>query len=160
SILLTPSGSVTVTRFPSSLSIVDNVEIEELLHWLQTTVNVLQSAATSSDFFQKAADAVVEIVGLHSGRVLLRDNGGWKTVAENCGVSPLSPTTIPPGDKATSSTPPPSADKGKSDGQRPLSLPSAHVLQRVVQDKCTFWESQDLSALKLTDSLRGIEAVV
>src|SRR5262245_48207315 len=50
--LLVPGqGSLSGTRFPSALSAAANLNMEELLRWLQTTVNVLQSAANSSDFF-------------------------------------------------------------------------------------------------------------
>jgi adenylate cyclase len=134
--LLTPGQhSMGATRFPSALSAAaENVEIEELLRWLQTTVNVLQSAANSTDFFQKAADAVVEIVGLHSGRMLLRENDTWKTVAEH------RPTSLR--------------------SNRPLTPASSHVLQRVVQEKRTFWQSQDLTALAVAESLAGVEVVV
>jgi adenylate cyclase len=127
-------GSLSGTRFPSALSVAANVDMEELLGWLQTTVNLLQSAANSSDFFQKAADAVVEMVGLHSGRVLLRANGHWKSAAERRAPSLRA--------------------------AQPLSPPSTQVLQRVVQDKRTFWQSQDLSSLPITESLVGVEVVV
>jgi adenylate cyclase len=126
-------GVLGGTRFPSALSVAADVNMEELVRWLQTTVNLLQSAANSSDFFQKAADAVVEMVGLHSGRVLLRENGHWKSVAERRDPSLRSQS---------------------------LSPPSMHVLQCVVQDKRTFWQSQDLSALPITESLVGVEVVV
>jgi adenylate cyclase len=125
--------SVTVPRFPT-LAAGDSVDMDALLHWLQTTVNLLQSAVSSSDFFQKAADAVVEMVGLHCGRVLVRENDTWKTVAER-----------------------------RSEAKhldRPLPPPSMHVLQRVLQDKRTFWQSQDLSALEVTESLLYVESVV
>jgi adenylate cyclase len=134
SLLVPALGTPSGTRFPSSLTVATNIEIEELLRWLQTAVNVLQSAATSSDFFQKAADAVVAMVGLHSGRVLLRDGAGWKSVAERRG---------PP---------------GRAD--RPLSPPSMHVLLRVVQDKRTVWQTQDPTNLSVVESLVGVEVVV
>ncbi len=134
SVLTTGLTSLTTTRFPSSLATAGNVQIEELLRWLQTTVNVLQSAANSSDFFQKAADAVVEMVGLYSGRVLLREQDTWKTVAER---------------------------RARPDAKdRPLSPPSMHVLERVLAERQTFWQSQDLSALEVSESLINVEAVV
>ena len=44
--LLVPGqGSLSGTRIPSALSVAANVDMEELLGWLQTTVNLLQSAA-------------------------------------------------------------------------------------------------------------------
>lgn len=56
------------------------VEVEQLLHWLQTTMNVLQSAASSSDFMHKATQAAVEIVGLDSAEMLLHREGAWVEV--------------------------------------------------------------------------------
>jgi len=44
-------------------------------------IQVLQSAASDADFFDKAAQAVVEVVHLDLGRVLTREGEGWKTVA-------------------------------------------------------------------------------
>jgi adenylate cyclase len=129
------SDSQSTKRIPSTLSAAaDSVEVEELMRWLQMTINVLQCAANSLDFFQKAADAVVEMVGLHSGRVLLRENDDWKTVAER------------------------RATKGRH--ERPLSPPSMHVLGRVVQDKCTFWQAQDPANMDIAKSLIGVEVVV
>ncbi len=49
--------------------------------WLRAMIRVLHSAACDADFFQKAAQAVVEVVRLDMGRVLTRDGDGWKTVA-------------------------------------------------------------------------------
>ena len=39
-------------------------------------MGVLQSAASTDDFFVRAARALVDLVGLDSGRVLLRDHRG------------------------------------------------------------------------------------
>lgn len=52
------------------------VDTEAMLRWLQTTVVVLQSAATSKDFLHHVARAVVD-VGLDNGAVLMRADGGW-----------------------------------------------------------------------------------
>jgi hypothetical protein len=49
-------------------------QLEEVVRWLRAAMDVLQ-CASSSDFFQKAAQAVVDIVGLDRGRVLLRGPG-------------------------------------------------------------------------------------
>jgi len=45
---------------------------------LQVAMDVLQSAAISTDFFDLAVTGLVECMGLDSGRVLLRDNDEWK----------------------------------------------------------------------------------
>src|SRR5262249_34287059 len=44
-------------------------------------IRVLPSAACDTDFFQKAAQAMVEVVRLDLGRGLTRAGDGWKTVA-------------------------------------------------------------------------------
>src|SRR5258708_39287147 len=74
------------------------------------------------------------MVALQGGGVLLRKNASWKSAGEG-GAKPGRPAP-------------------------PLPFPSLHVLQRVVQDKRTFWQSQDLSALGPTDSLAGVESIV
>ena len=58
-------------------------DTRSVFEWLRAMIRVLQSAANDADFFQKAAQAVVEIVGLDLGRVLRRDDDGegWTTVA-------------------------------------------------------------------------------
>ena len=66
----------------SHLSSTGPCDIESVIRWLQSTMEVLQSAAGDSDFFQKAAQAVVELVSLDSGRVVVREKlADWKTVA-------------------------------------------------------------------------------
>lgn len=56
---------------------------ESLLAWLQEITILLQSAAHSEDFFQRAAEAVVKLVGLETGRVLLHGADGWQTIASS-----------------------------------------------------------------------------
>jgi adenylate cyclase len=125
-------ASAAASRFPT-LTSTDNIEIEELLRWLGETINVLQSAASSSDFFQKAARAVVDIAELDSGRVLLREQDSWKSVAEYSGP-----------EVATS----------------PAWQPSQNVLRSVLREKKTFWEAPDQTDSDLTASLIGVEVVV
>jgi adenylate cyclase len=125
-------ASVAGSRFPT-LASTDNVEIEELLRWLGETINVLQSAASSSDFFHKAARAVVDIAELDSGRVLLLDNERWRTVAE------FSAAEVP----------------GNPNWQ-----PSQNVLRSVLREKKTFWEAPDQADSDLTASLIGVDVVV
>jgi adenylate cyclase len=72
----------------------------------------LQSAAGSSDFFQRAAHAVVDLVGLDSGRVLLLEQGEWKEQ----GVQAEARLT---------------AERWQ---------PSQQVLGKVLEEKRTFWQ--------------------
>jgi adenylate cyclase len=92
---------------------VAGLDMEGVIRWLQTTVGVLQSAATSGDFFAKAAQAVVELVGLDAGRVLLVDGGKWKVEALH-------------------------AARGATGGL--AWQPSRQVMSRVQQEKRTFWQ--------------------
>lgn len=52
-----------------------------LVHWFETLVQVQQAAATSAEFFEATAHAVVDLVGLDRGMVLLRDGNGWRVAA-------------------------------------------------------------------------------
>jgi adenylate cyclase len=75
-------ASIYSSRFPAhAVASGSRIEIEQVLRWLQTTMNVLQSAANASDFFRRAAQAVVDVVGLDSGALLLWTGGDWKTEA-------------------------------------------------------------------------------
>jgi adenylate cyclase len=68
---------------PGSLSFASgsHIEPEALVRWLQSAMDVIHSAASSSDFFLKAAQAVVKLVGLDSGRVLLLEKAHWRVAA-------------------------------------------------------------------------------
>jgi adenylate cyclase len=57
------------------------VDLEAVVRWLRVTLEVLQSAAGAADFFDKAARALVDLVGLDAGRVLLWEDGEWKIQA-------------------------------------------------------------------------------
>jgi adenylate cyclase len=101
-----------------------------LLRWLQSAMGVFQSAAGSCDFFSKAAQAVIDIVGLDSGRVLLLQGDDWHAQAVR---------TAQPGNDAQAS------------------FPSRRVLNTVRQERRTFWE---LSPAVQDGSIRDIGAVV
>ena len=71
-------------------------QVDNLVRWLQTTLGVLQSTVGSSDFLRRAAEALVLIVGLHSGRVLLRKQDQWTVAAQHgtaTGSQPWKPST-------------------------------------------------------------------
>jgi adenylate cyclase len=50
---------------------------EMLAHWFETLVSVQQAAATSAEFLDSTARAVVDLVGLDRGLVLLREEDRW-----------------------------------------------------------------------------------
>jgi adenylate cyclase len=108
---------------------------ESVIVWLQTVIDVLQSAASSTDFFDRAAAAVVELVGLDSGCVLQADGEHWR-VTSQC-VGPRLP--------------------GAANELRP----SARILARMKQEKRTFWHAPSTSGpLPNVQSLADVQAVV
>src|SRR5579884_2425106 len=111
----------TLARFPTSLT-ADNSQLEDLLRWLQNTLEVLQSAVTETEFFLKAAQAVVDLISLDSGRVLLLENGSWTVAAVRTapGVAVPAPWQ-----------------------------PSATVLEEVAREKKTLWQVPALDAKSL-----------
>jgi adenylate cyclase len=109
-----------------------SIETRVLMPWLQAAMDVLQSAASSADFFDKAARALVDLVNLDSGRVLLLHQDDWQTHALYTASRVVGQTTRPA---------------------------SRHVLNRVCQEKKTFWQVPDPS-LPVAASLREVDAVV
>ena len=107
-------------------------DVEGVLGWLRAMIRVLQSAACDADFFQKAAQAVVEVVRLDLGRVLTRDGGGWKTV-----------TFFPTSDEEYEQSNP----------------PSQLVLKRICEEKRTSW-FDPLGIDEDCSSLAGVASVV
>jgi adenylate cyclase len=104
--------------------------LDALLGSLQTTLGVLQSTIGSVHFLEKAVEAMVNIVGLHSGHALLFEEDGWKVLAAH----------------------PPDASAGRQ--------PSRRVLNRVCQEKRTFWQEPSPTAAAQEQSLRHVQAVV
>jgi adenylate cyclase len=130
-----PPGQSLAAATPISglpLSPAAGLEMKALLSWLQATMDVLQSAASSADFFQKAASAVVDLVNLDFGRVLLLKQNEWQVQAVHAGPRV---------------------------GEEPARPVSHHVLGRVRQEKRTFREVPAPS-LPVAPSLREVDAVV
>ena len=68
--------------------------VDALVSWWQNVIAVLQSASNSDDFFQKAAQAVVRLVGLDVGAVFLHEHGAWRPAAlETGGPGTARPST-------------------------------------------------------------------
>ncbi len=65
------------------------VTTERLTQWFETVVSVQRAAASSPAFYDQTARAVVDLVGLDSGLVLLREGEAWKIAAQHgCEASP------------------------------------------------------------------------
>jgi adenylate cyclase len=103
-----------------------------MIRWLRAAMEVLQAAATSSDFFEKAAQAAAEMVGLDTVSVWLLKGDEWVVEAQQ--VTPrLAGTPRPPA--------------------------SRHVLNKVRQRAKTLWD-KPLTSAAVTNSLESIAAVV
>jgi adenylate cyclase len=110
-----PGSSMSLAAHKTSLPFpaAAGIDVESIVRWLQATMDVLQSAASSEDFFTRAARAVVDLVGLDSGGVLLREASGWRVQALESAASV----------------------RRENDWQ-----PSRQILGRVQAEKRTFWE--------------------
>lgn len=54
---------------------------EVLARWFETVIGVQRAAASSPEFYQQTAQALVDLVGLDRGLVLLRKGEGWQVAA-------------------------------------------------------------------------------
>src|SRR5262249_23875121 len=109
------------------------IDVERLGHWLQAAMGVLQSAAHSSDFFERAAQTLGDGGGRDSGRVLLMENGVWKVAALK--------------------------RKGMGSGSAESEWEASNrVLQLILDEKKTFWQVPE--SLEESKSLVGMKAVV
>lgn len=116
----------------SNLSSHGLVDVNGVIGWLRAMIQVLQSAASDADFFEKAAKAVVEIIRLDMGRVLVREGDYWTTAVFH-----------------------PARDAEYEENHPPSRL----VLNRVCEQKKTCWrdlsdQSDDVA------SLVGVSSVV
>jgi adenylate cyclase len=134
-----------VTRLPSpptqrpasyaELTVSGGSEIDSAraVQWFQTLMDVFQSAATTSDFFPRAAKAIVELAGLDVGRVLMLENDEWRLAAHYARAEQL---INPPNWRL-----------------------SKRVLHKVREEKATCLQVPKQAPGKV-DSLLGIDAVV
>ena len=107
-------------------------QVDDLVRWLHTTLGVLQSTVGSSDFLPKAAEALVQIVGLHSGRVLRLEKDQWTVAAQHGTGDPLA---------------------------QPWK-PSQHVLTRVRDEKRAFWQRPPQTTASDSANLVDLQTVV
>jgi adenylate cyclase len=132
---ITPPPGHSAASMPEFRTLGANVggeiEVESVIKWLQTAMDVLQSATGSQDFYARACQAVVDLVSLDTGAVLLWENGAWKTVALH-----------------------PAPAEGTAAWQ-----PSHRILARVREEKKTFWQVPGSSSLQAA-SMANIRAVV
>jgi adenylate cyclase len=132
--VLPPMSGRTIPAFFSTLGldVASQLEGELILNWIQTAMEVLQSAASDSEFFEKAAQAVVEVAELEVGLVLLLRKGEWIVASKH----------------ATADVP---ADR--------VPRPSRFALRKACVERKTFW--LDPSELpEQHDSLQGVRSIV
>jgi adenylate cyclase len=110
------------------------MKTEQLVPWIHAFVGLLHSAAGSPDFFGKAAQAIVNLVNLDSGRILLYAAGTWHERAIH--YSPAA------------------SQIGVSDTNW---RPSNRILEGVLRDKKTFWQ---MSEVRVSLTTHGLDAVV
>ncbi len=127
---LASSVFATMGGFPASR---DLESFETLVRSLQSTVDVLTGAVTSADCFNRAAQAMITLVGLDTARVLVLDNAEWKQLA----LATLS---------------------GKMD-LASIRAPSRLILHRVREEKRTFWQRPGPRSAA-ESSLEGVYAVI
>ncbi len=109
------------------------VGVAETVAWLRAAMDVLMSAVGSTAFFQKAAQAAVDLVGLTSSQVLLVDGAEWNPVAWHNAVGPA--------------------------GLTPTHEPSKRVLAKVREERKTFWQTRRRPE-DFEDSLHTVKVVV
>jgi adenylate cyclase len=132
-VTMPPRASVVSARLPSLMMPPgDKVSTRDMVGWLHSAMDVLQAAADSSDFFDRAARAVVDTVGLEAARVLLLIDGAWHVQAVQ--VTHQTDSTT-------------------------LRGPSLSVLEKVRQNKRTYWEEPGAEG-EASESLSGVETVV
>ena len=122
--------SLTSSRLP--LPADPSIDNEALIGWLQMALGLLQSAANSPDFFPRAAQAVVDLAGMDSGRVLLLEKGDWQEKAR-------------------------AFQDGAAAAAEGMWHPSQRILDRVHNDRKTLWELPRLGSM---GSMLGVQAVV
>jgi adenylate cyclase len=102
----------------------------EIIKWLQTVMNVLQSASTAGEFFEHAVHGVVDMAGLEVACVLMREEGAWQIRAVH---------------------------RRSSHDEGPIWHPSDQILRRVLIEKKTFWLTPE-EHLQESQSARVLDA--
>ncbi|MBI3839839.1 MAG: hypothetical protein HY288_18100 [Planctomycetia bacterium] len=131
-----PGEAIRMSEKPLAAALLKLPEdqAEPLIEWLESIVRVLQSAASSTDFFRHATQALIKLVGLDSGQVLMRNGNEWEQKSQT--VSPFV---------------------SEQDCEAP---PSSHILGSLLREKRTVWSDPGNSAFGMEQSLIGVQAVV
>jgi len=82
--LCTVTPPIATAGFRHALTLdpaTDVPDPSQLTRWFETVVSVQRAAASSPEFYQEIARAVVDLIGLDYGLVLLRKGENWEPVA-------------------------------------------------------------------------------
>ncbi|MCI0463160.1 MAG: adenylate/guanylate cyclase domain-containing protein [Gemmataceae bacterium] len=113
-----------------SLALLRPDQLRTLLEGVPRALGVLQSAVGAADFLERASGALVQIIGLDSGRVLLRRDDSWEVAAAHAAAPD------------------------------PDWKPSRHVLERLLQTRSAVWQRPPAAGEPDSASLRLLDAVV
>jgi signal transduction histidine kinase len=130
----TPLRRKTAEVSPSVFSLVspltDTIAPEQMTNWVEALINVLRAAPGSPEFYNQAAQAMVDLIGLDRGLVLLTHGAAWKVVAR--------------------------AFQGEGGTGREF---SHTILRFVTEEKRTFFQPAG-KVVGSSESLQGVQAVV
>ena len=107
---------------------------EVLAQWVETILALQRGGGEAREFYDKAARALVNMIGLDVGLVVLFERNNWKVVAR-------------------------AAREEEREGARPRGREFSHtVLRQVLAERRTFF--QDLGLMRSMESLQSVDAVV
>jgi len=121
--ILIPAG--TIRSLPE-------LDRHSAVEWLRAVISVLESAASSSNFFEVAVKAAIDLVGLDTAGILMLKGNAWQPVA------------------VTSS---------RRHGESSL-RPSRRIVEHVVREKKACWQLPPAYSLEESPSLMGLQAVI
>jgi adenylate cyclase len=125
-----PASHSDLSLSSRSLALLQPAQMRLLLEGVPRALGVLQSAVRTTDFLERASNALVQVVGLDTGRVLLRNGDTWETAA-------VHGTTNPPGWN-----------------------PSRHVIDRLLRTRSTVWQQPQRASEPDSASLCLLDTVV
>lgn len=83
-------GSLADGGFSREVATLPPPAVAGLVRWWRTVIAVLQSASNSDQFFHRAVESLVKLVGLDLGAVFLHVDGEWRPVALSSGSGPAA----------------------------------------------------------------------
>jgi hypothetical protein len=126
-----PNSSDARSLDPDSVGQLQPEQMRPLIEGMDRALIVLQNAVGAADFRERASQALVQIVGLDTGRVLLRDCDRWNVVAAH-GI------------------------QGDISGWQP----SRHIVNQLLTTRKTVWQRPQQPTDAEPASLRPLDTVV